>query len=214
MNETRHACSCGFNDGWDTVLQQKFSDEQLIRELTDIIVSADLRDPSRKIPKFENIAWSDSSSSAMAGVITHHGEIIESWKWVFNDKSSMGHINNLEVAAGILSTQRADTDCWITDNSSALRAFVKGFSGSEHIDNLLRLWFTMKTPSAAAWVPTIFQLADPLTRSAPIKVEFLSKCVNFRIQKWYVPRWIMPKKGEIGGSLVIACARAASRISA
>jgi hypothetical protein len=109
-----------------------------------------------------------------------------------------------EMAAGLIAAHACGTEgaVWTTDNMTAFHAILKGHSGSEAIDEMLRLWIALAPiPRAVRWVPTTMQPADGLSRGEPPNVEEL------RQRSWMssepVPiRWTVQATGEERGGLL------------
>jgi hypothetical protein len=109
-----------------------------------------------------------------------------------------------EMAAGLIAAHACGTEgaVWTTDNMTAFHAMLKGHSGSEAIDEMLRLWIALAPiPRAVRWVPTTIQPADGLSRGEPPRVEEL------RNRSWMssepVPiRWTVQATGEERGGLL------------
>jgi hypothetical protein len=81
-----------------------------------------------------------------------------------------------EMAAGLLAafTCGAEGSVWTTDNKIAFHAMLKGHSGSEAVDEILRLWIAVAPlPRAVRWVPTTLMPADGLSRGEEPTVEEL-----------------------------------------
>jgi hypothetical protein len=83
-----------------------------------------------------------------------------------------------EMAAGLIAAHAcgAEGAVWTTDNKVAFHALLKGHSGSDAIDEMLRLWIARAPiPRAVRWVPSASQPADGLSRGEPPRVEELQK---------------------------------------
>jgi hypothetical protein len=83
-----------------------------------------------------------------------------------------------EMAAGLVAAHACATDgaVWTTDNMTVYHALLRGHSGSEAIDEMLRVWIsTAPVPRAVRWVPTKLQPADGLSRGDAPDLEELRK---------------------------------------
>jgi hypothetical protein len=96
-----------------------------------------------------------------------------------------------EMAAGLIAAHVCATEgaVWTTDNMTVFHALVKGHSGSEAIDEMLRVWISMAPiPRAVRWVPTSIQPADGLSRGEDPAFEELQK-MNWTLSAPVPIRW-------------------------
>jgi hypothetical protein len=100
-----------------------------------------------------------------------------------------------EMAAGLIAAHAGATEgaVWTTDNMTVYHALLRGHSGSEAIDEMLRVWISMApVPRAVRWVPTSLQPADGLSRGEDPVFEELRK-VNWTLAAPVPIRWTVRK---------------------
>jgi hypothetical protein len=113
-----------------------------------------------------------------------------------------GPIFASEMLAGLIAAPVAQAGgTWVVDNTSAAYAMIRGHSGSDVLDALLRLWIqTAKLPSAIKIVKSEQQIADALSRptvDGEIADNSLSRLddewrsVSVALRKWTIPRGLL-----------------------
>jgi hypothetical protein len=113
-----------------------------------------------------------------------------------------GPIFAAEMLAGLIAARVAHTGgVWVVDNTSAAYAMIRGHSGSDVLDALLRLWIrTAMLPSAVKIVKSEHQIADALSRSTadgPVADNSLARLddewrnVTAVLRKWTIPRGLL-----------------------
>lgn len=77
-----------------------------------------------------------------------------------------GKMNAAELFCGYIASMifGVRDHRWITDNTAAFHAFVKGHSPSAAMDMILRLWIPKCPASDAGWISTRFQSSDIVSR--------------------------------------------------
>jgi hypothetical protein len=100
-----------------------------------------------------------------------------------------------EMAAGLIAAHACATEgaVWTTDNMTVFHALLKGHSGSEAIDEMLRVWISMApVPRAVRWVSTSLQPADGLSRGEDPVFEELQR-TNWTRTAPVPIRWVVRK---------------------
>jgi hypothetical protein len=98
-----------------------------------------------------------------------------------------------EMAAGLIAAHACATEgaVWTTDNMTVFHALLRGHSGSEAIDEMLRVWISLApVPRAVRWVPTSLQPADGLSRGDDPVIEELQKA-NWTLTAPVPIRWVV-----------------------
>jgi hypothetical protein len=101
------------------------------------------------------------------------------------------------MLAGLVAARVThDHGAWTVDNTSAAFAMIRGHSGSEVLDALLRLWIaTAQLPVAVRIVKSELQIADELSRTRAGDAEHDSlrrindewRRVDMKCRKWTIP---------------------------
>jgi hypothetical protein len=111
------------------------------------------------------VEYATDASTTGVGVVGSTGDLFRCAQMRAEVSPTSIHLG--EMAAGLLAAFTCDVHggVWTTDNMIAFHAMLKGHSGSEAIDEMLRIWITVAPlPRAVRWVPTTLMPADGLSR--------------------------------------------------
>jgi hypothetical protein len=104
--------------------------------------------------------WTDASSAYLASIEEGSCRAVR-----VPLHEAGANITVSELLAGYMGFYYFNGDTWVTDNMAAARAVVRGHSGSDACDAILRAWIESgRVPRYVEWVDSECMLADPLTR--------------------------------------------------
>ena len=195
MEKVRNICRQATSiEHWDRILV--LSDD-LVDEMEEFtkICTTTVRNYDYPVPEDQvRRIWSDASRSAIAAFhdgilektgICRHGVITryESQNTEMNFSTQNETFNDvpmiiMELFAGFLAFQHLPhATTWVSDNIPATRAIIRGHSGNQVCDAILRQWIKSgKFPRIVEWVDTNCMLADPISRPDDNLTACLKKC--------------------------------------
>lgn len=135
----------------------------------------------RHIPS--SVLWSDASSKGM-GFAKMEEQRVMKWGSIYPIEWKCP-IAVAELLAGVWGSRGGNREwIWAVDNQTAFSIFIKGHSHSKVLDLILRDWIVAgSAPTAAAWVPSECQVADPLSRGE-LGITLPTTKPMFLLPKW------------------------------
>jgi hypothetical protein len=147
--------------------------------------------------------YATDASTTGLGIVAFAGPTLECAQMLAQMAPTSIHLG--EMAAGLIAAHAGATEgaVWTTDNMTVYHALLRGHSGSEAIDEMLRVWISMApVPRAVRWVPTSLQPADGLSRGEDPVFEELRKA-NWTLAAPVPIRWTVRKEEKREGRAVL-----------
>lgn len=173
MALARRTATAALADGWGTKIALLPEELAAVDALTDTSLQC-TRTASQALWYRDLLGssptshlWTDASTEGVGAVCIQDMQV----QWALREdwdiparKIFLGEMVAGLTAAAVAQTQGVTRFMWVTDNSAAARAVIRGHSASAAGDAVLRQWIVANPPQHVALVRSEENLADALSR--------------------------------------------------